>query len=421
MTRKKKVVLVQLALQRRRPTRQNTRFDVPLAAGYLKSSAWKQGLLDEYDIEILPRDVSVYGADHVVVQEILKYQPTIVGFSCYCWNGARSQRVAGCVAEHLDVKVVVFGGPEATARDQDFVGVNDRMWVVRGEGEVSFCELLTELLNPIPDPANIRGLTWYDGNCVRRSPPCPYLSDLTGAIPSPYLRGYLSVAEYGLVTEVTRGCPRACLYCNYSKGRHHVVHYEPDQIVEEVDMLGRSGNQWGYLVAPSFGAAPSHEQILEKLGRRKRKVGLQVETYAESADVYTARAMRKAGIVGVEVGLQSVNETSLRAVGRPFHRERHASGVRALLREGISVRAGMIVGLPGDGLEDVWASFRYLQELRVDRIDSFLLQVLPGTRLADLASDLGIQHQHVAPYYVQSTPSLSCQQLQIALYICSKR
>jgi hypothetical protein len=79
-----------------------------------------------------------------------------------------------------------------------------------------------------------------------------------------------------------------------------------------------------------------------------------------------------------------------------------------------------MIGLPGDGLPEVWATLRYLKELCVDRIDAFLLQVLPGTKLALMAAGLGIEHDACAPYYVRSTPSLTYQQLQLALRVCGR-
>jgi hypothetical protein len=63
---KPRVLLLQL------PVPNNPALNTPLAAGYLKAYAAAQGLLDNVDIEILPRAIADYAGDAALVEAIVE-------------------------------------------------------------------------------------------------------------------------------------------------------------------------------------------------------------------------------------------------------------------------------------------------------------------------------------------------------------
>ena len=134
------VLLLQL------PVPNNPSANIPLAAGYLKAWAHKQGLLDRVAIEILPRDLADRAGDALLVREIVRRQPDVLGISLYTWNSERSLWLASIIKQHLPSVIVIVGGPEVQ-RNNAWVLQHPAVDVaVEGEGEQTFCAILERLV-----------------------------------------------------------------------------------------------------------------------------------------------------------------------------------------------------------------------------------------------------------------------------------
>src|SRR5580700_1731025 len=116
---RQRIVLAQLPIPPLGPD--PVRGNVPLAAGYLKLWAEKQGLGQHYDIQILPgRDANTLG-DRAIVAALLAHDPWLVGFTCFVWNIERTLWIARELKCLLPRVRIVLGGPEITA---------DNSWVL---------------------------------------------------------------------------------------------------------------------------------------------------------------------------------------------------------------------------------------------------------------------------------------------------
>src|SRR4029077_12854570 len=140
----RRVVLVQLPIPPVGP--EPIRGNVPLAAGYLKLFATKQGLDAHYDIEIFPTVLANTLGDLALAEAILARRPWMVGFTCYLWNIERTLWIAQQIKQRAPEVKILIGGPEVTF---------DNRWVLDhpavdlaaiGEGEQTFSELLNALI-----------------------------------------------------------------------------------------------------------------------------------------------------------------------------------------------------------------------------------------------------------------------------------
>lgn len=87
--------------------------------------------------------------------------------------------------------------------------------------------------------------------------------------------------------------------------------------------------------------------------------------------------------VWVELGLQTIHESTARYIRRGYGLPVYEDAVRRLKREGITVITHVILGLPGESREQMLATMDYLAgENRPDGIKLQLLHVLRGTDLA---------------------------------------
>ncbi|HEU0264599.1 MAG TPA: TIGR01212 family radical SAM protein [Geobacterales bacterium] len=86
----------------------------------------------------------------------------------------------------------------------------------------------------------------------------------------------------------------------------------------------------------------------------------------------------------VEIGLQSAHDATLRFLNRGHDRATFTDAVQRCHQQGIRVCAHLIVGLPGEGRNELLATIDYLNDLGIDGIKIHLLHILEGTPLANL-------------------------------------
>ncbi len=93
-------------------------------------------------------------------------------------------------------------------------------------------------------------------------------------------------------------------------------------------------------------------------------------------------AYRDRGLdVWVELGLQSANDETLRRINRGHSRGRFDEAVQLLHEYGVEVTAHLILGLPGEGLDDAVAGAEHISRLPVGGVKFHNLVVVEGTAL----------------------------------------
>src|SRR5262249_21525276 len=119
----------------------------PLALGMIVSFAktYQGGVLCQ-DFEFVP---GVIGTEEELKAAFQKYGPGVFLFSGYIWNIHRSLAFSKLAKELSRDSITIHGGPSVPAYIkpcQDFFEQHPHVDItVRAEGEVTTCELLTEL------------------------------------------------------------------------------------------------------------------------------------------------------------------------------------------------------------------------------------------------------------------------------------
>ena len=86
--------------------------------------------------------------------------------------------------------------------------------------------------------------------------------------------------------------------------------------------------------------------------------------------------------VWIELGLQTINENTARAFNRGYTLDVFEKTYTELKKRNFEVIVHMILGLPGEDEEDMYATVEYLSKKNIDGIKIHGLHILKGTRLA---------------------------------------
>ena len=86
--------------------------------------------------------------------------------------------------------------------------------------------------------------------------------------------------------------------------------------------------------------------------------------------------------VWIELGLQTINENTARDFNRGYTLDVFEKTYNELKKRNFEVIVHMILGLPGESEEDMYATVKYLSKKHIDGIKIHGLHILKGTRLA---------------------------------------
>lgn len=436
-----KVVLVQL------PVPDNRLANLPLALGYLKASA-QAAALPWVQIELLEANAMNRGGDAFVADAILAHDPDLVGFSLYTWNSSRVLKIAARLKQLAPEVLIIGGGPEVN-RDGDFILASPHFdFLVVGEGERTFVELLRQLNSGrraasrahsgLTLAGNIaRGLALPNLSSTSNSSSSSDLADISlltpqwifgepqtalddvNSIPSVYLTDALAghVGRY-MSIELSRWCPSRCTFCYY--GRQDIPrggkrYFDIERVRQELLWGMAHGVEQVHFVEANFNTLPHLSQLYETIraSGANRQLNFYAELRGEAIDAAHAATLAACNFGTVEVGLQSAVPEVMAQVKRKNHLPRLVQGVHNLREQGIEVFLDVILGLPGETPETFHHTLDFMDENRLHPYDMFHLQILSGTELKAqaLAGQHGLKWQPAPPYFVLETENLSFEQL----------
>jgi len=115
-------------------------------------------------------------------------------------------------------------------------------------------------------------------------------------------------------------------------------------------------------------------------------VALSIATRPDCLDnevLFVLKELTKIKPVWVELGLQTVKESSVKYIRRGFENNVYAEAVDKLHKIGVEVVTHIILGLPDETLEDMLNTVRFAATCKTNGVKLQLLHILKDTDLAD--------------------------------------
>ena len=351
-----------------------------------------------------------------ILRDIFLRKPDVLLFSCYIWNIVYVRELAENCKKIMPEVPVWLGGPEVSYDAEKFLRENPAAdGILCGEGEETF-RLLAECYAAgqadTEHLAEIPGLVFREpvesaARPIRVNTPAP-LPDLS-ALPFPY--GELAEFENRIIYyESSRGCPFSCSYCLSSIEKSvrfrdiekvcRELQFFLDRRVPQVKFVDRTFNcrkshamaVWSYILEHDNGITNFHFEIEAEL--------------LDEEELALLERMRP-GLVQLEIGVQSANRETLKAVRRSTDLERLRSVVERI-RDGKNIHQhlDLIAGLPFEDYESFGHSFDQVFALKPEQLQLGFLKVLKGAPMYEDARKYGIAYRSQPPYEVLFTPWL---------------
>ena len=344
-----------------------------------------------------------------ILRDIYLEKPDIICFSCYIWNISFVKEIAEDLKKILPDSVFWAGGPEVSFDAEDFLKKNPGFFgVMVGEGEETFRELCRFYVENKGSLEEISGIAFYSGEKIRHNG-WREIMDLS-KVPFAYenMEDFRNKIVY---YESSRGCPFSCSYCLSSVDKKlrfrnldlvkKELQFFIDRKVPQVKFVDRTFNCkhshameiWKYILEHDNGMTNFHFEISADLLKEE--------------ELSLMEKMRP-GLIQLEIGVQSTNQDTIKAIRRTMDFERLSEIVNKIHSFGnIHQHLDLIAGLPYENYDSFRNSFNQVYALKPEQLQLGFLKVLKGSLMKEMAEEYGIVHKEKEPYEVLSTKWLS--------------
>jgi anaerobic magnesium-protoporphyrin IX monomethyl ester cyclase len=309
-----------------------------------------------------------------------EFDPQIVGLSVMTFQRKTALKIAALLRFlKPDVKIVM-GGYDPSLAPEAYKEENSNVdFIVRGEGEITFRELVRAVENGDRFD-KIAGLSFQEHGDWYDNPDRGVHSLDSGDVHLPnrdsrVLRGYTMLGRQVDVVETSRGCTFDCSFCSIIQMRGRNFHtYSFDRVLADIRDACEHGAETIFLVDDNI---TLNVHRFEELCRAIVAAGLNDVEYiiqgmtsaiANHGETL-APLMRTAGFKYVFLGIENILEDDLqflRATSKNILRDNGQKIGNATLqaiehihRNKMYVVGGLIVGNPGDTRESVEANLRF--------------------------------------------------------------
>jgi anaerobic magnesium-protoporphyrin IX monomethyl ester cyclase len=317
-----------------------------------------------------------------ILEELVRtHQPDLVGLSVMTFQRKTAKKIITLLRSLRPAVRVVVGGYDPSMAPEAYTAESASLvdFVVRGEGELTFRELL-RALEKNSGYERILGLSYREAGRFRHNPDRP-ISDLDGGkirLPNRDARvlgGYTMLGRQVDVVETSRGCTFDCSFCSIIAMRGRQFHtYSFDRVLADIRDARDHGAQSIFLVDDNITLNVRRFEALcqaivgARLNHLEYIVQAMTSAIANHSDTLVP-LMRKAGFRYVFLGIENILEADLaflRAASKNAQREngRQAGNatlkaIAALHRHKMYVVGGLIVGTPGDTRESIEANLEF--------------------------------------------------------------
>lgn len=363
----------------------------------------------EYREHIILKEYTINQQKDEILRDIYLEKPDIICFSCYIWNVSFVKEIAEDLKKILPDSVFWAGGPEVSFDAEDFLKKNPGFFgVMVGEGEETFRELCRFYVDNKGNLEEIPGIAFYSGGKIRHNG-WREIMDLS-KVPFAYenMEDFRNKIVY---YESSRGCPFSCSYCLSSVDKKlrfrnldlvkKELQFFIDRKVPQVKFVDRTFNCkhshameiWKYILEHDNGITNFHFEISADLLKEE--------------ELSLMEKMRP-GLIQLEIGVQSTNSETIKAIRRTMDFERLSEIVNKVRSFGnIHQHLDLIAGLPYENYDSFRNSFNQVYALKPEQLQLGFLKVLKGSLMKEMAKEYGILHKEREPYEVLSTKWLS--------------
>lgn len=368
-------------------------FGLASIAAYLEKIAVGVEIIDADALKLAYEEIARILLDYSANR---KNTPEYVGITASTPTVSSALIISKTVKSIFPDAKIVLGGVHPSVMAEDVLKEESVDFIVRGEGEETFRELITGV-----DRKKVTGLSYKENKSIIHNPPRAVIPDInTLPFPAYHLlpmkkyfpaRGsYKKLPALGMMT--TRGCPGRCTFCLGSYLGRQVRNRSAEKIFQEMFLLqDKYGIKEISFYDDVFTTKKENvRDLCKKIISEKMNISWSCFARVDFVDEELLEAMKDAGCHQIMYGIESGDEQILKNIHKKISLEKVKEIINITKKTGIDVRAAFMLGNPGETKETMRKTIDYAVTLAPDVAIFNITTPYPGSEMFRWAKESGI-------------------------------
>ena len=342
-------------------------------------------------LEVFPKYLEgIKNINHPIWKEIENvirdYKPDLIGITFMSTKMGAVQQITNIAKQLFPNVPVVLGGAHPSVLFHSTLETTKTDYVVIGEGEKTFCELIETLERGGIEFSGIRGLAYRNSQKkITVTPSRPLIPDID-SLPFPDRESLFRLDTYRpddlSMIMTSRGCPFNCTFCS-SLWERKVRNRSVPNIIAEIEyLIERFHTTNIYFKDDTFTVNKSRVQALCRTLREKKiDVGWECLTRIELIDENLTLEMRDAGMNYLKIGIETGSERILKATNKNITLEQIKKGAAILNKLKQKWSAFFMIGYPDESEEEIRMSLRLIEDIQPTYVSMSVLAPYPGCQI----------------------------------------
>ena len=323
-----------------------------------------------------------------LLERVRELKPDMVAMSIMTFNLLDALHTARVLKKQDAGIMICLGGPHVNLYPKETLGQSDVDYVVFGEGEPIFASLATALDAEDADAlASICGLGWKRDGIAHVNEKQTDLLDLdTLPYPARHLvdmKQYTHIIGEGrqfFTIQATRGCPAACTFCDIRKTSFRCR--SPEDVVGEIEELIAMGVDDLFFVDDTITINKKNLlAICDLIVRRGIKIHYKISARVDTVTEEVLAALKRSGCYRIHYGIESATPRHLKYLQKGQTPEKVERACRMTRAAGIGFFAYMMIGIPHETRQEMYATVDFAKRLRPDYAQFSICTPYPKTEL----------------------------------------
>lgn len=349
-----------------------------------------------------------------ILEKLMSEEADVFAFSVHIWNKPVVYKLISMLKKLRPQAVIIAGGPEVAFDAAKIFAEQPAIdYIVQGEGELVVAELLEAWQDNTAVPQHV---AYIENGNVNLNGGVTVIEDLA-ALPFPYPDLPQVIAEHKIVYyECSRGCPFNCSYC--LSGISRSVRKRPlEMVLADLQRFIEAKTPLVKFVDRTYNLDEEYFlPIMEYLAAADTDTTFHFEIKADLITPKVLDFLKKVpqGRFQLEIGIQTTNPPTLKAINRRDNWEKLAYNVQEILQAGnMHIHLDLIAGLPYEGITEYEKSFNDVYALQPQMLQLGFLKVLPGTQMSRETDCHKLIYMDEPPYEILATAYMPYKEMQL--------
>lgn len=341
-------------------------------AGYLMANGYPDVLILDLNVALFSEN-NPYLFINKAVELILKSKPDVIGITCNTLHVPFCSELCQSLKRRTNIPIVL-GGIHPTAMPESILRLTKADYVVRGEGEETFLELLN-VLQEGKIPRTVRGCSFCLNEKIVHTPDRPLIENLDSLpIPAYHLLGSAIAlsrkekSDLAIPYLATRGCPFLCSFCSSSVFWKKQRRKSVEKVITELSLINEitDSDHFAFLDDCLTLNKKWFSELLVKITELKLKWSLSSRIDTTHPEIFDR--MKNAGCVSIYHGIESGNERIRALLGKNFHTSVTNDSIVHLVRKeiqsGLTATCSFMTGIPTETEQEMDETYKLAKLLK---------------------------------------------------------